>query len=82
MKNNPYETYLLEITKALKEKAKAAKKIADHQNRKSLLDFYNGYLMTYVGVLMTLKNQAPFFDLTLNDIGLEDINPEHDLLYP
>ncbi len=36
--------------------------------------------MAYHEVIATMTNQAPFFDLTQEEINLADIEPENDLL--
>lgn len=72
--------YIQEITCLLKDYARQAKVDADHPKEGDSADFNDGFLMAYHQVIATMKNQAPFFDLTQEDIGLADIEPEKDLV--
>lgn len=71
--------YLIGTTTLLKEQAREAKKDADHP-KEGDADYNTGHLMAYHEVIAIMKNQAPFFDLEQKEIGLEDIEPERDLL--
>ena len=71
--------YIREISCLLKNYARQAKLDADDPN-KGNSDYNTGYLMAYHEVIATMKNQAPFFDLTQEEINLADIEPEKDLL--
>ena len=72
--------YIQEISCLLKDYAKQAKIDADHPKEGDSADFNDGFLMAYHQVIATMKNQAPFFELTQEDIGLADIEPEKDLI--
>ena len=72
--------YIQEISCLLKDYAKQAKKDADHPKEGASADFNDGFLMAYHQVIATMKNQAPFFGLTQEEINLADIEPEKDLL--
>ncbi len=63
----------------LKEQAKEAKVDADNSGE-DFKDYNNGQLMAYHTVISLLKNQAPFFNIKEEDIGLVDIDPDADLL--
>lgn len=71
--------YIQEISCLLKDYAKQAKVDADNPE-KGNSDYNTGYLMAYHEVIATMKNQAPFFELTQEEIGLADIEPEKDLV--
>ncbi len=71
--------YIREISCLLKDYARQAKLAADDPNNGNS-DYNTGYLMAYHEVIATMKNQAPFFDLTQEEINLADIEPEKDLL--
>jgi len=62
----------------IKEQAKQAKQDEDNP-KEGFADYNKGIVMAYYKVISTLKNQAPFFDLKQEDIGLDDINPDVDL---
>ena len=72
--------YLSDSIQLLKDQAKEAKLDADHPKEGDSADFNTGFLMAYHQVIALMKNQAPFFDLSQEDIGLADIEPEKDLL--
>jgi hypothetical protein len=72
--------YIREINCLLKDYAREAKKVADHPKEGDSADFNDGFLMAYHQVIAVMKNQAPFFDLTQEEINLADIEPERDLL--
>ncbi|MDX8430650.1 MAG: hypothetical protein SNF33_02420 [Candidatus Algichlamydia australiensis] len=80
MSSKKFEYYIGEIASLLKDYAKKAKAEADNPKEEDSPDFNNGYLMAYYQVISTMKNHAPFFDLSEGDIGLADINPDKDLL--
>ena len=63
----------------LKEQAREAKRESDN-SKEGFKDYNKGQVMAYCTAISTLKNQAPFFDLTQEDIGLADIDPERDLV--
>ncbi len=71
--------YIREISCLIKGYSRQAKIDADDPN-KGNSDYNTGYLMAYHEVIAVMKNQAPFFDLTQEDIGLADIEPEKDLI--
>ena len=72
--------YIQEISCLLKDYARQAKIEADHPKEGDSADFNDGFLMAYHQVIATMKNQAPFFDLTAEEVNLADIEPERDLV--
>jgi hypothetical protein len=64
----------------LKEKALEAKQakdtLSDHETR----DYDLGRLMAYHEVISFMQQQAIGFGISLNQIGLEDFDPERKLL--
>lgn len=71
--------YLIDSITLLKEQAREAKKEADNPKDGSE-DYSKGEVTAYHKVISMMKNQAYLFDLEQEDIGLEDIEPERDLL--
>ena len=67
MHNISLKHYIREISCLLKDYAKQAKIDADHPKEGASADFNDGFLMA------SMKNQAPFFDLTQEEINLADI---------
>lgn len=80
MDEKNWKYYLGEISCLLQDYARQAKVYADHPKEGDSADFNAGFLMAYHQVIAVIKNQASFFDLTQNDIGLADIEPERDLI--
>lgn len=72
--------YIQEISCLLKDYAKQAKIDADRPKEGDSADFNDGFLMAYYQVIATMKNQAPFFGLTQEELNLSDIEPERDLV--
>jgi hypothetical protein len=80
MSKESIRNYMQEISCLIKDYAKQAKVDADHPKEGDSADFNNGFLMAYHQVIAVMKNQAPFFDLTQEEINLADIEPERDLI--
>jgi hypothetical protein len=80
MDANSLEHYIREISCLLKDYARQAKMDADNPKDGDSVDFNAGFLMAYHQVIAVMKNQAPFFDLTQEEINLADIEPEKDLI--
>ena len=80
MNKESLENYIQEISGLLKDYARQAKVDATQPKEGDSNDFNIGYLMAYHEVIAVMKNQAPFFDLTQDEINLADIEPDRDLL--
>lgn len=80
MNDKSLEYYIKEIICLIKDYAKQAKSDADHPKEGDSADFNSGFLMAYHQVIAVMKNQAPFFDIKQEDIGLADIEPNRDLV--
>ena len=80
MNEKSLENYIREINCLIKDYAKQAKIDTDHPKEGESSDFNAGYLMAYHQVIAVMKNQAPFFDLTQEELNLADIEPERDLI--
>lgn len=80
MQKDNLRNYIQEISCLLKDYARQAKVDADHPKESDSADFNNGFLMAYHQVIAVMKNQADFFELTQEDIGLAGIEPEKDLI--
>ena len=78
MNNEKFKNYIRYMGDLIKEQAKKAKKDED-KPQAGFEDYNKGAVMAYYTVISTLKNQASFFDIKQEDIGLADINPEVDL---
>jgi hypothetical protein len=72
--------YIREINCLLKDYARQAKVDTDPLKEGDSADFNAGFLMAYHQVITTMKHQAPFFDLTHEELNLADIEPERDLV--
>jgi hypothetical protein len=80
MDKSSLKNYIRQISSLLIDNAKQAKLDADHPKEGDSVDFNEGYLMAYHQVIATMKNQASFFDLGQEDIGLAGVEPERDLI--
>jgi hypothetical protein len=80
MSKESLRNYIQEISCLFKDYARQAKVDADHPKEGDSADFKDGFLMAYHQVIAVMKNQAPFFDLTQEEINLADIEPEQDLI--
>ena len=80
MKKKNLSLYLQFISATLKERALKAKVEADAPNEKCADYYNNGYLMAFHEVIDFMKQQAPFFELDQKEVGLDDIDPDVDLL--
>jgi|GEM_PF-372679 len=79
MNEEKIKGYLIDSIKLLKEQAIEAKKGAANPKEGSE-EYSKGEALAYYTVISTLKNQAPFYDLEQKDVGLDDIDPDADLL--
>lgn len=79
MNEEKVKGYLSDSITLVKEQAREAKKEADNP-KEGFEDYNKGQVMAYCTAISTLKNQAPFFGLTQEDINLADIEPERDLV--
>jgi hypothetical protein len=71
--------YLVDLGRLLKEQAFEAKreaKLATDPDKA----FQKGKLLAYHEIVSLMQQQAKVFGLPLHSIGLEDIDPETDLL--
>jgi len=71
--------YLIDSIILLKEQARAAKKDGDNP-KEGFEDYNKGSVMAYCSVLSLLKHQAFAFNIDEKELGLDDIDPEVDLL--
>lgn len=79
MKKDQYKNYIFDLVTLLKEQAREAKTEADHPTEGNE-GYNNGYLMAYHMMISLMKNQAIAFGIQEEEIGLDDIDPERDLL--
>jgi hypothetical protein len=71
--------YLLDLGHLVREAAVEAKKTRNSAASNSR-DFESGRLMAYNEVVSLMQQQAIAFDLSFKEIGLEDIDPDNDLV--
>lgn len=76
MGENRFENYLRDLGTLVREKAMNAQCVKSQKN-----DPYDiGYLMAWHEVVSLMQSQANQFDITLSQIGLDEIDPQKDLL--
>lgn len=76
MKSEKHKYYLQDLISFIKEEARNSKL----NKVKSPSDYNKGHLMAYYEVISLMKEQAIVFDMDLEELGLNDIDPESDLL--
>lgn len=72
-------SYIYDLGILLKEKAREAK-IEKNNSSLNDLNYQLGYLMAFHDVISLMKQEANAFDLNQDSIGLDDIDPESELL--
>ncbi|MBF8262480.1 MAG: hypothetical protein HW387_145 [Parachlamydiales bacterium] len=78
MKDDKFENYIFDLGKLIKEKALEAKRIKESSSND---DKYNiGYLMAFHEVIDIMKQQAVAFKIKQKDVGLDDMDPDSELL--
>lgn len=80
MNKESFKNYIQEINSLIKDYGRQAKVDANNPKEGDSADFNDGFLMAYHQVIAVMKNQAPFFDLTQEEVNLADIEPERDLI--
>lgn len=80
MDKDQCENYLFDLCVLLKEKALEAKRVAGASSNSDKLDYELGRLMAYHEMISLLQEQALAFNISLNEIGLADFDPEKELL--
>jgi hypothetical protein len=75
--NNKYKYYLEDLGPGLKNFALEAKE--DFHNDKNNR-FKDGYYCAFHRVISYIMQQAEGFDIDLKDLGLDDIDPDKDLI--
>ncbi len=80
MEKTIFENYLKDLIYLLKENALEAVGNTKKLAKKEDLEFSQGYSTAYYEVISLLQNQAQAFNIPLEELGLDDINPDKDLL--
>ncbi len=80
MTDDKYMNYVYDLGVLLKEKAIDAKADKDKALDTDEFDYKLGYLMAFHEVISVLKQQADVFDIDQVEVGLNDIEPESELL--
>lgn len=80
MENETYLNYLNDFLFLLKEKAINSKLNKDQKVKNGDLDYQCGHLTAYYEVISLAKQQADAFNIDQSEIGIDDINPDIDLI--
>jgi len=72
--------YLRDLGELLKQAALEAKAQRDLAGQSASAAFENGRLMAYFEIVSLMRQQAVAFDIPLNELSLDDIDPDRDLL--
>ena len=78
--NEQFENYVLDLGVLVKEKALEAKATKDESVCRKDSDYHLGYLMAFYEIVSLMQQQAAVFDINLVQVGLDNIDPELDLL--
>jgi hypothetical protein len=73
------ENYVKEVFSLIKNDAKKAK-LESENSKEGDVEYNSGYLMAYHMVISRMKSQIWVFGLDQTELGLDDIDPERDLL--
>ncbi len=71
--------YLLATNELLLGFAREAKRQADRTRNTEAGNFDAGYLTGFHRAISLMQQQAPAFGLSLNELGLEEMDPNRDL---
>jgi len=74
-----HANYLLDLGHLVREAGEQAKKDADQASESDRL-FQRGRLMAYYEVLSLMQQQAEAFQLPLEELALDGLDPDRDLL--
>ncbi|MCK4766073.1 MAG: hypothetical protein KAW12_27995 [Candidatus Aminicenantes bacterium] len=80
MNNEVYKDYLLDLIVILKEYASEAKSNKVKSIATKDEDYNTGYLMGYHRVISLMQQQAEGFQIPLEELGLDKIDPDRDLI--
>jgi hypothetical protein len=75
-----HKNYLLDLGHLLREKALEAKERQQQARRSEDEAFESGRAMAYYEVMSLLVSQAESFQLPIEDLHLEGLDPDRDLL--
>ncbi len=76
--DDTYSLYLKDLIYLAKERARDAKLGADKASGDERM-FQSGVLMGWYSIISMMQSQAKAFDIPLEVIGLDDIDPDRDL---
>lgn len=80
MENNTYKNYLSDFSHMIIERAYKARDDRQKYRETEKESFHAGILMGYRNVISLLQAQADAFQIPLDEIKLDKINPDKDLL--
>lgn len=75
-----YRYYLYDLGFLLKEDALEAKREREAAKGSEAYEFHNGRVMAYYEVITLMQQQAEGFDIPLEELRLEDVDPDRDLI--
>ena len=78
--SNKYKYYLMDLGYLLKEQAFEGKGLRAASRISTGKDFYSVQLIAYYAVFSLMQQKALAVDIPLEDLRLDDINPDRDLL--
>ncbi len=80
MPSDKYKHYISDLGAVLKQKAREAKTATEAAQDVGQADYELGTLMAYHEVISLMQQEADSFGIDRAVVGLDDIDPETDLL--
>jgi hypothetical protein len=77
--DDTYALYLKDLIHLAKESARQAKLRVDNASGDERT-FQSGVLMGWYSIISLMQSQATAFDIPLDTLGLDDIDPDRDLV--
>lgn len=76
--DDTYALYLRDLVSLAKEQAREAK-LRENNASGDERTFQSGILMGWYSIISLMQSQAKAFDIPLEALGLDDIDPDRDL---
>lgn len=77
IQEDKFKFYTHDLAYLIKQKALEAKENNNNLQASNKDDYSLGYLMAFHDILSLMKQQANAFNIEHQEIGLDDIEPEH-----
>ena len=75
-----FKHYVLDLGRLIKEYAMTAVEEREKQRGQATQEFYDGYVLGFHRVVALMQQQALAFGIGLEDLQLDNIEPDRDLV--